>query len=156
MSIPLILNLTPAKFISFQFGPQFGILLDKHKNLFENGKDAFSGGDFSLLGGVQLNLGAFKVSGRYVVGLTNINDAGNSDKWKSRDFSSAQVSGLYKSWLVYLRPFCYAKGFLFEIVVPGFLPSVMLFIYCWRKHFMLMRSIHSYRHQNNYHAPYFL
>ena len=86
MSIPLILNLTPAKFISFQVGPQFGILLDKHKNLFENGKDAFSGGDFSLLGGVQLNLGAFKVSGRYVVGLTNINDAGNSDKWKSRGF----------------------------------------------------------------------
>ena len=86
MSIPLILNLTPAKFISFQVGPQFGILLDKHKNLFENGKDAFSGGDFSLLGGVQLNLGAFKVSGRYVVGLSNINDAGNSDKWKSRGF----------------------------------------------------------------------
>lgn len=86
LTIPLILNLTPAKFISFQFGPQFGVLLDKHKNLFENGKDAFSGGDLSLLGGVQLNLGAFKLSGRYVIGLTNINDAGNSDKWKNQGF----------------------------------------------------------------------
>jgi len=86
LSIPLILDLTPAKFITFQVGPQFGVLLDKHKNLFENGKDAFSGGDLSLLGGVQLNLGAFKLSGRYVIGLTNINDAGNSDKWKSRGF----------------------------------------------------------------------
>src|SRR5450432_532394 len=28
LSIPLLLNLTPAKFISFQFGPQFGVLLD--------------------------------------------------------------------------------------------------------------------------------
>ena len=86
ISIPLLLNLTPAKFISFQVGPQFGILLDKHKNLFENGKDAFSSGDFSMVGGVQLNLGGIRVSGRYVVGLSNINDAGNSDKWKNQGF----------------------------------------------------------------------
>jgi len=86
VSIPLLLNLTPAKFISFQVGPQFGILLDKHKNLFENGKDAFSTGDFSMVGGVQLNLGGIRLSGRYIVGLSNINDAGNSDKWKNQGF----------------------------------------------------------------------
>jgi len=86
VSIPLLLNLTPAKFISFQVGPQFGILLDKHKNLFENGKDAFSSGDFSMVGGVQLNLGGIRLSGRYVVGLANINDAGNTDKWKNQGF----------------------------------------------------------------------
>lgn len=86
VSIPLLLNLSPAKFISFQVGPQFGILLDKHKNLFENGKDAFSAGDLSMVGGVQLNLGGIRLSGRYVVGLANINDAGNSDKWKNQGF----------------------------------------------------------------------
>ncbi len=86
LSIPLLLNLTPSKFISFQLGPQFGILLDKHESLFQNGKNAFSGGDLSLLGGVQLNLGVLKLSGRYVVGLNNINDAGNSDKWKNQGF----------------------------------------------------------------------
>ncbi|MEO6314086.1 MAG: porin family protein [Chitinophagaceae bacterium] len=86
VSVPLLLNLTPAKFISFQVGPQFGILLDKHKNLFENGKDAFSGGDLSMVGGVQLNLGGIRLSGRYVVGLSNINDATNSDKWKKQGF----------------------------------------------------------------------
>ena len=86
LTVPLLLNLTPAKFISFQVGPQFGVLLDKHKNLFENGKDAFSGGDLSMLAGVQLNLAGFRLSGRYVVGLTNINDAGNSDKWKNQGF----------------------------------------------------------------------
>ncbi|HTE10359.1 MAG TPA: porin family protein [Chitinophagaceae bacterium] len=86
VSIPLLLNITPAKIISFQFGPQFGILLDKHKNLFENGKDAFSGGDLSLLAGAQLNLGSIRVSGRYVVGVANINDASNSDKWKNQGF----------------------------------------------------------------------
>ena len=86
VSIPLLLNITPAKIISFQFGPQFGILLDKHKNLFENGKDAFSSGDLSLLAGAQLNLGSIRVSGRYVVGVANINDASNSDKWKNQGF----------------------------------------------------------------------
>ena len=86
VSIPLLLNLSPAKFISFQVGPQFGILLDKHKNLFENGKDAFSTGDLSMIGGVQLNLGGIRLSGRYVVGLANINDAGNTDKWKNQGF----------------------------------------------------------------------
>ena len=86
VSVPLLLNLTPAKFISFQVGPQFGILLDKHKNLFENGKDAFSRGDLSMIGGVQLNLGGIRLNGRYIVGLANINDAGNSDKWKNQGF----------------------------------------------------------------------
>ncbi|MEO5681774.1 MAG: porin family protein [Chitinophagaceae bacterium] len=86
VSIPLLLNLSPAKFISFQVGPQFGILLDKHKNLFENGKDAFSGGDFSMVGGVQLNIGGIRLSGRYVIGLADINDAGTRDKWKNQGF----------------------------------------------------------------------
>jgi len=86
IAVPLLLNLTPTKFISFQVGPQFGILLDKHKNLFENGKDAFSSGDLSMVGGVQLNLGGIRLSGRYIVGLNNINDAGNSDKWKNQGF----------------------------------------------------------------------
>ena len=86
LSIPLLLNLTPAKFISFQAGPQFGILLDKHKTLVSNGKDAFSGGDFSMVAGLQLNMGVLKVSGRYVVGLSNINDVSNSNKWKNQGF----------------------------------------------------------------------
>jgi hypothetical protein len=86
ISIPLLLNLSPAKFISFQFGPQFGILMDKHRNLFENGKDAFSSGDLSMLAGVQLNVAGLRVSGRYVVGLANINDVSNSDKWKNQGF----------------------------------------------------------------------
>ncbi len=86
LSIPVLLSYSPTKLISFQAGPQFGILLDKNKNLFENGKDAFKAGDLSLLGGVQLNLANFRVSGRYFIGLADINDAGNSDKWKNQGF----------------------------------------------------------------------
>jgi len=86
ISIPLLLNLSPAKFISFQVGPQFGILMDKHKDLFQNGKDAFSSGDLSMVGGVQLNVAGLRLSGRYVVGVSNINDVSNSDKWKNQGF----------------------------------------------------------------------
>jgi hypothetical protein len=84
LSVPLLLNLSPSRFITFQAGPQFGILLNKDQNLLENGKNAFKSGDFSMLGGVQLNLGGIKVGGRYTVGLTNINDIDNRDEWKNQ------------------------------------------------------------------------
>ena len=61
LSIPVLLSFRPAKIITFQAGPQFGILLNKDQSLFDNGKEAFKSGDFSMLGGVQLNIGSLKV-----------------------------------------------------------------------------------------------
>ena len=86
LSIPLLLSYTPAKIISIQAGPQFGILLDQDKKLFQNGKEAFKSGDLSVLGGVQLNLGGWKVGGRYVIGLSDINDVDNKEKWRNQGF----------------------------------------------------------------------
>ena len=86
LSIPLLVSYTPSKLLSLQGGAQVGILMDKSKTLAKNGQEAFKDGDFSLLGGVQLNLGSFKVSGRYFVGLNNINDVDSKDKWKNQGF----------------------------------------------------------------------
>lgn len=86
LSIPLLLNFTPSKILTLQAGPQFGILLNKDEDLFTNGREAFKSGDFSMLGGVQLNLGGAKIGGRYVVGLANINDIDNKEKWKNQGF----------------------------------------------------------------------
>lgn len=86
ISIPILFSYKPIKLISIQAGPQFGILLNQDKNLLQNGKEAFKKGDFSLLGGVQVNLGGLKVGGRYTVGLSNINDIDNKDKWKNQGF----------------------------------------------------------------------
>jgi hypothetical protein len=86
LSIPVLLTYNPTKFVSFQAGPQFGILIDKNKGLFDNGKQAFKSGDLSMLGGVQLNMGNLRINGRYVVGLSNINDLDNKDKWKNQGF----------------------------------------------------------------------
>lgn len=86
LSVPLLLNYSPTKFFTFQAGPQFGILLNKDNDLLENGKNAFNNGDFSMLGGIQLNIANFKIGGRYFVGLNEINEIDNSDKWKNQGF----------------------------------------------------------------------
>ncbi len=84
LSIPLLLNYNISKIISLQAGPQFGILIDQNKDLLQNGKSAFKQGDFSLLGGVQVKLAGIRVYGRYAIGLNNINDIDNKDKWKNQ------------------------------------------------------------------------
>ncbi len=86
LSIPLLLNYRPANFITFQLGPQFGVLINKDNGLVENGRQAFANGDLSMLGGVQLNLGGLRVGGRYQVGLSNINDIDNRNKWTNTGF----------------------------------------------------------------------
>jgi hypothetical protein len=51
--------------------------------LLQNGQDAFKQGDFSLVGGVQLNLLRFRIYGRYVGGLTDVKNIQASDTWKA-------------------------------------------------------------------------
>ncbi|MHA4845321.1 porin family protein [Flavitalea antarctica] len=86
LSIPLLLNFRPVQFITLQAGPQFGILINKDQGLLKNGQEAFSSGDLSMLGGVQLNVGKLRVGGRYQIGLNNINEIDNSTKWKNQGF----------------------------------------------------------------------
>ncbi|MBS1920386.1 MAG: PorT family protein [Bacteroidetes bacterium] len=87
LSIPILLNYKLiGNIVSLQAGPQFGVLMSQNKTLLQNGGDAFSHGDLSLLGGVQLKLASFRITGRYAIGLNNINDIDNQDKWKSQGF----------------------------------------------------------------------
>lgn len=86
LAIPVLLSYRPVKLLALQVGPQFGILLNQDKNLVNNTKDAFKKGDFSLLAGAQLNLLKFKGGVRYVIGLSDINDVENQNKWKNQGF----------------------------------------------------------------------
>lgn len=86
LSIPVLLRYNVVKILSLQAGPQFGILMNKDNSLVQNGKDAFKSGDLALALGVQLNLNKLKVYGRYNIGLSNISDATDSDKWKNQQF----------------------------------------------------------------------
>ncbi len=86
LSIPILLNYKLAPFLQLQAGPQFGVLINNKNNLVQNGKDAFKKGDFSMLAGLQIKLASFRIYGRYAVGLNNINDIDNKDKWTSQSF----------------------------------------------------------------------
>ena len=84
LSIPLLLDYKFLGPIHLQAGPQVGILMSQDKNLLQNGKDAFKRGDFSLVAGAQVKLAQLRVTGRYIIGLNNINDIDNQDKWKNQ------------------------------------------------------------------------
>jgi hypothetical protein len=86
LTIPLLLDYSSVKLFTFQGGVQYGILMQKEQDLLATGQQAFKNGEFSVLGGVQLNIATVKINGRYVLGLTNINDIDNRDKWKNQGF----------------------------------------------------------------------
>ncbi len=87
LSIPILLSYKLfGNFLSLQAGPQFSVLINKSKTLLENGSEAFKTGDFSMVGGVHLKIKSLRVDGRYVVGLNNINDIDETEKWKSQGF----------------------------------------------------------------------
>ncbi len=84
LSIPVLLRLNATKMLTFVVGPQYSILINPHETTLQNGQDAFKSGDFAAVGGLQINLSAFRIYGRYVIGLNNINDVANQDSWKSQ------------------------------------------------------------------------
>ena len=86
LSVLIQLTYTPVKMLTLQAGPQFGVLMNRSKTLVENGSNAFKTGDFSMLAGAQVNLGHLNIYGRYAVGLSNLNDIDNKEKWKSQSF----------------------------------------------------------------------
>ena len=85
LSVPVLLNYKfIGNFLSLQAGPQFGILINKDDNLLNNGRNAFKSGDFSMVGGAQIKVSKFVGTARYVVGLSDISDLDNQDKWKNQ------------------------------------------------------------------------
>ena len=86
LSIPILLDYKVSNLFALQAGPQFGILMNQDNSLVQDGKSAFKKGDFSMLAGVQLKIASLRIYGRYAIGLNNINDIDNKDKWKSQSF----------------------------------------------------------------------
>ena len=86
LSIPILLDYKVSNLFALQAGPQFGILMNQDNSLVQDGKSAFKKGDFSMLAGVQLKIASIRIYGRYAIGLNNINDIDNKDKWKSQSF----------------------------------------------------------------------
>ncbi len=86
MNIPVLLSWKPIPLLSIQLGPQFGILMNTSETITTNGSNAFKSGDFSVVGGAQVNLGGFIAGARYVSGVTDINNVTSADTWKNENF----------------------------------------------------------------------
>jgi len=95
LSIPLLLNFKPGKLISFQAGPQFGILMDKSRTFLQNGQSAFKQGDLSMMMGVQLHIFMIDVYGRYVIGIDNISDLRDQNAWKTTGYQVGLALALF-------------------------------------------------------------
>ncbi len=84
LNIPILLRINAGKLLTFHVGPQFSILVNHDENLLENGKAAFKSGDLAAVLGAQLNISKLRVFGRYNIGLANISDVDNPNKWKQQ------------------------------------------------------------------------
>lgn len=86
LNIPILFNIKPVPMLALQLGPQFGVKLNKNKNLAQNGKDAFKSGDVGAVAGVQLSFTKIKIYGRYILGLNDVNNTGasNTGKWNNQ------------------------------------------------------------------------
>jgi hypothetical protein len=84
LSIPILLRWNVGELITLNAGPQFGILLNKDEHLLQSGQSAFTDGDFSMVAGLQFNLKTLRIYGRYNIGMKNINDYDQKDKWTNQ------------------------------------------------------------------------
>jgi hypothetical protein len=84
LTIPVLLRYNVGKVLTLHVGPQFSVLINDNENLFSNGQTAFKKGDFSMVGGAQINFKVLRIYGRYNVGLSNLNDIDDKDKWRSQ------------------------------------------------------------------------
>lgn len=73
VTIPILFTYTPAKWLSLQAGPQYGILVSNDRKVVQNTQPPFKNGNASLVIGTQFNMSRFKLGARYVVGLTDLN-----------------------------------------------------------------------------------
>lgn len=80
----LNIDVGPSQRVKLQVGPQWAFALSEVVDSVKTSQDIFKKGEFSMLGGLMLQLPLFHVGARYELGLTNINDIDNQDEWKRR------------------------------------------------------------------------
>jgi hypothetical protein len=89
IKVPLLLNINvgESKHVKVQVGPQFSGLLKQSVDSLKTSQNFFKSSDLSMLGGVWFQLPFINLGARYELGLSNVNDIDNKEKWKSQAFT---------------------------------------------------------------------
>lgn len=91
LEVPVLLNINvgPSKRVKLQLGPSYGALLDQTVDSLKSNGNIFKNGDWSAIGGVWFQLPFVNLSARYKIGLSDINDIDDRQKWRNQ---SIQIS----------------------------------------------------------------
>ena len=86
LEVPLLLNvnLGSSKRIKLQVGPAFGGLLKETVDSLQNNGNLYKKAEWSALGGLWIQLPLVNLGARYKIGLTNINDIDDQQKWRNQ------------------------------------------------------------------------
>lgn len=80
----LNIDIGPSQRVKLQVGPQWGMLVNEAVDDLKTPGDIFKNGEFSVLGGLMIQLPLIHIGTRYEIGLTDINGIDNQDQWKSQ------------------------------------------------------------------------
>ena len=86
LEVPVLLNVNigPTKKVKLQLGPAYGNVLKQTVDSLQYNGSVFENAEWSAIGGLQLQLPLIVIGGRYKVGLNNINDIDNRERWRSQ------------------------------------------------------------------------
>ena len=89
LKVPLLLNINigPSKRVKLQLGPQVGGVLKETVDSLKNGGTIFKKSDWAAVGGLWIQIPFINLGARYEIGLTNLNDIDNQQKWNSQAFT---------------------------------------------------------------------
>lgn len=86
LEVPVFLNVNigPSKRVKLQVGPAYNGLLKQTVDSLQTNGDIFKSAEWSAIGGLWIQLPLVNVGARYKIGLTDINDIDNRQKWKNQ------------------------------------------------------------------------
>lgn len=86
LEVPVLLNINlgESKKVKLQIGPSYGGLLKQTIDSLKNNGDIYKNGEWAAIGGLWIQLPFVNIGARYKLGLTNINDIDDRQKWKSQ------------------------------------------------------------------------
>ena len=86
LEVPVFLNVNvgPSKRVKLQVGPSFGGLIKQKADSLKPNIELYKKNEWSIIGGLWLQLPVINIGARYKLGLTNINNIDHRETWKNQ------------------------------------------------------------------------